>query len=43
MAQRFQPDPKRLVTMMLEEKKSGKIEDAPYVAYLDSLGVSLGL
>lgn len=38
MAQRFQPDPKRLVTMMLEEKKSGKIEDAPYVAYLDSLG-----
>ena len=37
-AQRFQPDPKRLVTMMLEEKKSGKIDDAPYVAYLDSLG-----
>ena len=37
-AQRFQPDPKRLVTMMLEEKDSGKIDDLPYVAYLDSLG-----
>lgn len=38
MAQRFQPDPKRLATMMLEEEKSGKIDDTPFVTYLDSLG-----
>ena len=38
MAQRFQPDPKRLVTMMLEEEKSGKMNDESYVSYLDSLG-----
>lgn len=36
------PQPKLLADMMLQEKKDGVIDDAPYIAYLvDSLGYTL--
>jgi len=36
------PQPKVLANMMLQEKKAGKLDDAPYIAYLvDSLGYTL--
>ena len=38
MAQEYQPDPVRLASMMLDEKSTGDVDDAPYLAYLDSLG-----
>ncbi len=39
MAQEYQPDPVRLASMMLDEKSTGDVDDAPYLAYLDSLGL----
>ena len=38
MAQRLLPDPVRLASIMLDEKSTGDVDDAPYLAYLDSLG-----
>ena len=38
MAQEYQPDPVRLASMMLAEKSTGDVDDALYLAYLDSLG-----
>ena len=36
------PQPKVLANMMLQEKKAGVLDDAPYIAYLvDSLGYTL--
>ena len=36
------PQPKVLAEMMLQEKKSGRLDDAPYIAYLvDSLGYTM--
>lgn len=36
------PQPKVLANMMLQEKKTGKLDDTPYIAYLvDSLGYTL--
>ena len=36
------PQPKVLEEMMLQEKKSGRLDDAPYIAYLvDSLGYTM--
>lgn len=36
------PQPKILAEMMLQEKKSGRLDDAPYIAYLvDSLGYTM--
>ncbi len=38
MAQCLQPDPVRVASMMLAEKSMGEVDDAPYLAYLDSIG-----
>ena len=38
------PQPKVLANMMLQEKKAGKIDDTPYIAYLvDSLGYTMSV